>query len=47
LESPELQKKMKEFSKKIDRTSADELSSVINEATNFIVEIKVKRQGLH
>jgi len=47
LKSEELQKKIREFNKKIDKTSADELSSVINEANEFIIDIKVKRQGLH
>ncbi|CAI2186048.1 16282_t:CDS:2, partial [Funneliformis geosporum] len=43
----ELQKKIREFNKKIDKTSAGELSSVINETNDFIIDIKVKRQGLH
>ena len=45
--SPELQKKIKEFNKKINKTSLDDLSSVTSEAINFIIEIKVRRQGLH
>ena len=45
--SPELQKKIREFTKKINKTSLNDLSSVASEAINFITEVKIKRQGLH
>jgi hypothetical protein len=38
---------MKDFAKKINKTAADKLSEVITDANNFIIDIKVKRQGLH
>ncbi|MCE8163127.1 MAG: AAA family ATPase [Candidatus Moeniiplasma glomeromycotorum] len=47
LELPELQGKIKEFTKQIKKTSVDKLSKVVEEANNFIVDVKVKRQGLH
>jgi len=46
-QSPEIQKLLEQFAKKVENTPVNDLSSVVDKANNFVLEKRYKRKRLY